>query len=367
MPDAFVATYFDGPSAAGQRVIARREHASLILRREGARGEVARWPLGEVVEFREEKDTGLLVLGCRNTDARLHVIGAGIIRDARDVLPGVRATGLPRRILKRAGLFSATVLGIAALILFVILPALATQIAAMIPPEREVQFGQMLRGQLEREFGADRPGGLICRGTKGEAALRAMTDRVMGRATVPYPLSVVVFDDDLVNAFALPGGHIVLFRGLIDAADHPDEVAAVLAHEIGHVAARDPVRLTLQSAGSAGLLGLVLGDFWGGMLTLGLATSFLEASYSQAAEAAADAYAHRRLNAAGLPPEALATMFERLREAHGDVDGFLGHFMSHPSLADRIEAARSAVVTHAHGAPSLDEAEWAALQTVCSG
>lgn len=365
MPDAFIATYFDGLAASGQRVIARREHASLILTREDTSREVARWPVDEVIEFREHKDTGLLVLGRRSTDARLHVIGAGIIRDARHVLPRLKATGLPRRILKKMAVWGAGTLGAAALILFVILPALATQIAKMIPADREVQFGEMLRGQLEREFGATRPGALICKGTNGEAALQAMTDRVMGRATVPYPLSVVVFDDPLVNAFALPGGHVVVFRGLIDAAEHPDEVAAVLAHEIGHVAARDPVRLALQSAGSAGLIGLVFGDFWGGLLTLGLANQFIEASYSQSAETAADAYAHRRLDAAGLPPEALATLFERLRDEHGEATGVFQYFQSHPSFSDRIDAARAAGRTANSNYPSLDPNGWADLQAIC--
>lgn len=365
MPDAFIATYFDGLMASGQRVIARREHASLILTREETGREVARWAVDEVIEYREHKDTGLLVLGRRSADARLHVIGDGIIRDARHVLPRLKGSGLPRRILKKVGLATAAVGAIAALILFVILPALATQIATMIPREREVQFGQMLRGQLEREFGADRPGGLICQNTDGETALEAMTDRIMGRATVPYPLSVVVFDDPLVNAFALPGGHVVLFKGLIDAADHPDQVAAVLAHEIGHVAARDPVRLALQSAGSAGLMGLVFGDFWGGMLTLGLTNQFIEARYSQSAETAADAYAHRRLNAAGLPPEALATLFERLREKHGEATGVFQYFQSHPSFSDRIDAARTAGRTAQTNDPSLDAAGWAALRAIC--
>lgn len=66
----------------------------------------------------------------------------------------------------------------------------------------------------------------------------------------------------------MPGGLIILFRGLIDAAESSDEVAAVYAHELGHVVARDPTRIALRSAGSIGVLGLLLGDFAGGAVVL---------------------------------------------------------------------------------------------------
>lgn len=365
MPDAFVATYFEGTLAAGLRVIARRDFGTLILTREDTGREVARWAVDEVLEFRERKDTGLLVLGRRHTDARLHVIGSGIIRDARHVLPRLKGTGLPKRILKKAGLMGAGVIASLALIFYVVLPSFAAQVAAMIPPERETMLGATLRGQLERDFGAAKSGDLVCKDENGNAALEAMTARVMGRASLPYPLDVVVFDDALVNAYALPGGHVVLFRGLIDVATHPDEVAAVLAHEIGHVAARDPTQLALQSAGAAAVLALVLGDASGGTMMLAFAHRFFDARYSQAAEIKADAYAHRRLQAAGLPPDALADLFERLRETGGEFDGVLRYFSSHPSLANRIEAAQSAPSPDAAGAASLSPAQWSALQQIC--
>ena len=56
-----------------------------------------------------------------------------------------------------------------------------------------------------------------------------------------------------INAFAVPGGNVVLFEGLLDAARSPEEVAGVLGHEVGHVMNRDPMRLNLRSAGSVGI------------------------------------------------------------------------------------------------------------------
>jgi beta-barrel assembly-enhancing protease len=73
-----------------------------------------------------------------------------------------------------------------------------------------------------------------------------------------------------------------------------------------------------------------------------LVERLIEASYSQGAEAAADAFAHDRLRAADLPPGALATFFDRLRAEHGDAEGFVAHFLSHPQLGDRIARAEAA-------------------------
>ena len=92
------------------------------------------------------------------------------------------------------------------------------------------------------------------------------------------------------NAFALPGGHIYVFQGLIDRAQSPDELAGVLAHEIGHVAHRDGTRTVLQTAGLSFLFGMMLGDFFGGGAVVIAAKTVLRSSYSRRVEAAADTY-----------------------------------------------------------------------------
>ena len=89
---------------------------------------------------------------------------------------------------------------------------------------------------------------------------------------------------------ALPGGHIYVDDGLIAKAQTPDELAGVLAHEIGHVAHRDGTRTVLQTAGLSFLFGMMLGDFVGGGAVVIAARTVLKSSYSRRVEAAADAY-----------------------------------------------------------------------------
>ena len=146
------------------------------------------------------------------------------------------------------------------------------------------------------------------------------------------------------------------------------ELAGVVAHEIGHVISRDPTRHALRSAGSIGVLGLIFGDFAGGAIVLFVTEQLIEAQYSQGAEAEADVFAHDLMQRADLSPAALAVMFERFRTlAGGDAEGFIGHFLSHPRLGDRIAAAREAVPEGFQPRPLLDPGEWRALQGICEG
>jgi len=200
--------------------------------------------------------------------------------------------GMARKIVTRIGLAA----GALVVMLFVILPAMANTLANYIPIEREVAYGKTVVGQMERLLGGTAAEGLSCSDAKGRAALDLMTERLTAPAEMNYDLNVAVFNHPMVNAFAAPGGQIVLMRGLIKEASGPDEVAAVLAHEIGHVEARDTTRAALRTAGSAGLLSMVLGDFAGGSGVLVVAEYTLNASYTREAEALADAFAHDMLD-----------------------------------------------------------------------
>lgn len=156
----------------------------------------------------------------------------------------------------------------------------------------------------------------------------------------------------------------MFFNGLIQAAKSQSEVAAVFAHEMGHVEARDPTRIALRSAGSIGVLGLLFGDFAGGTIVLFLTERLIQADYTREAEAGADVFAHDLLRRTGLPPSGIATFFERLK---GDAEetGLVSHFASHPALGDRIAAAWEATPEGFEAEKVLSKQEWRALQRIC--
>ena len=111
---------------------------------------------------------------------------------------------------------------------------------------------------------------------------------------------------------------MVLFDGLLKKAASPEEVAGVVGHELGHVVNRDPTRLAFRSAGSVGILGMLVGDFTGGGLILVLTERLIAASYSQDAETAADEFAYEILGRAGLPTAPIGDFFDRMSEIVGE-------------------------------------------------
>ncbi|MBW8369819.1 MAG: M48 family metallopeptidase [Thiobacillus sp.] len=136
------------------------------------------------------------------------------------------------------------------------------------------------------------------------------------------------------NAFALPGGTVVVTDQLVKLAQHDQEVLAVIAHELGHVERRHSLRLALQSIGAGVLLVAITGDIGSfSDLAAGLPSLLLQSGYSRDMEREADGYALRWLNAACIPPRRFADILNRLNKTTPDAVGLLS---SHPGTADRI-------------------------------
>ena len=332
------------------------------------------WPLDAIRGLADHARTDQLVL-CLRADASLD---SALIRTARltvddpemisiltRLCPNLKrrdmARGTGRKVVTRVGLAA----GALGLMIFVILPAMANTLAILIPIEREIAYGKTVVKQVERLLGGKAAGGLACSGADGRAALDQMTERLTQAGDLSYDLNIAVLDHEMVNAFAAPGGQIVILRGLIDRAGGPDEIAAVLAHEIGHVEARDTTRNALRAAGSAGLLALVLGDFAGGSAVVVAAEYTLNASYTREAEAAADVFALDLLEASGTDAEAMATFFDGLEGLERLMPDLPIYLSSHPDTADRAGAARVFAQQQDATQPILDDAQWKALRTIC--
>ncbi|MDA8906202.1 M48 family metallopeptidase [Planktomarina temperata] len=253
-----------------------------------------------------------------------------------------------------------------ALMIFVIVPALAGQLAVLIPPEREAKVGSAVLRQIERLFSEQEAGDWYCTNFEGQMALEQMVQALQQGQEFPYPIQVGVVDHEMINAFALPGGHIIVMRGLIEMAEAPEHLAAVLAHELGHVAQRDPIEQALRAAGTAGLLSLVLGDATGGTVLALAGETLITAKNSRAVEARADDFALAQLAQAGVFPEALAEFFELLLEEMGDPAYDMGWISSHPPSAARAAHAREAVQTARSYQKSISSQEWQAIQKICA-
>ena len=140
------------------------------------------------------------------------------------------------------------------------------------------------------------------------------------------------------NAFALPGGTIVVTDQLLAVVTQPDEILAILAHEAGHVEHRHGLRSAVESVGVLAALTLMTGD--ASSLTLALPVALANASYSREHEREADRFAYTALQAQGLSPCLLGYGLQRievsLKQQHGDAAISSGSwFASHPATTER--------------------------------
>lgn len=368
--------YFDGQTGARLDVEVRLDTGAgtLALLHPDLPAGKRVWPLAHLRKLQDAARSDRMTLALRAEDAedapmvdlpRLTLTDPHLIARIERNAPALSRRGIRRgtgtRIAARLGLAA----GALALMLFVILPGLAGSLAQIIPPEREARWGRAVVSQIERFLGGSELGGLACTAPQGVAALERMRARLASGTELGYDLTITVFDHDMINAFAAPGGQIVLMRGLLEAASGPDEVAGVLAHEIAHVESRDVTRNTLRAAGSAGLLSLVLGDFAGGTLAVVLAEATLSASYTRAAETAADSYALAMLADAQVSSAGLADFFARIGEMQGGL-ALPEYLSSHPGLDGRARRAE-AFADGQHGTrPVITQADWEALQAICA-
>ena len=298
------------------------------------------------------------------TTARLTIDDAEVLTLLKRLCPDLERRDMARGTVRKVVLWSGGAVGAIAAMIFVILPALADTLAEYIPVEREVAWGKTVVGGMGRFLGSD-TATLTCTNPEGLRALNAMTERLTEGTPIEYDLTIAVFDHPMVNAFAAPGGHIVLMRGLIEKADGPDEVAGVLGHEIGHVESRDVTRNALRSAGSAGLLSLVLGDLAGGGAAVLIAEWTLNASYTREAEAAADIYALEMLDESGTDAAGMADFFDKIADLQEGGPSLPEYLSTHPESHFRAQLARDFAQGQGVTTPILTDREWRALRNIC--
>ena len=246
-------------------------------------------------------------------------------------------------------------------------PVLTSRLMPYIPLSVEQKLGNAVDKEVAASLDTRHLGaGFVCGAGPGQTQGRAALDKLIGKlaaaAALPFPLHVDVVRRPEPNAFALPGGHIYVYEGLIDKAQSADELAGVLAHEMGHVAHRDGTRTVLQTAGLSFLFGMMLGDFVGGGAVVIAARTVLKSSYSRRVEAAADAFSVALISDAGGDPHALGAILARIVS---DKNEGMKILLDHPETKDRIIAI-NAVVASGATTPLLDAADWSALKMICA-
>jgi len=248
---------------------------------------------------------------------------------------------------ERWGVALAGVAVIAAILLsgyFYGLPAAAEHLAAKIPIETEQALGREALAWMDsnkwfRQTSLDKD-----RQKKIREGFEGLISNLPLRASYRLEFRDSHFTGP--NAFALPGGSIVITDDMVKAAVSREEVLAVLAHEIGHVELHHTMRSVLQNSAVAVAVATVTADAASlSAAVAGLPALLAQTKYSREFEAEADDYAFRLLRQRNYPPAAFASLMERLEKKYEKGQHALDFISTHPSTAERVKRARASEPT----------------------
>ena len=357
-------SYFDGERAARREVDVELATGGVrILETAPVGRELAFWPYGALRPVDERTGDGPIRIRSDTGRGRLVIESPALVAalSARAPRLGARAPGEVRLGLRWGGLF---VLSIAVLLatLWYGLPRFAEEAARFVPRQWETDFGKSLVEPVLRAFARLDDTGEVafCTAPGGVESLAELTRR-LAPAESPYRFVVRVVNLEMVNAFALPGGQILIAEGLLRAAESPDEVAGVLAHEMGHVLHRHSTAAIIEGLGLAFLFGALLGDVGTGAIT-GAGEVLVGLSFRREAEAEADDRALALLERAGMSSRGLTDFFERMQRTSRDGPAVLRFLSTHPPNEVRRRTFERGATARP---PSLDKAAWTSLKAIC--
>jgi len=353
-PSAGAGVYFDGASARRRQVSIKLGNHLEIL--EGDRL-VDIWPYADI--RRADAAPGALRLRsvAARELARLEITDEGFAKAIVARCRLIDGDGVSRGGVTTIIAWSLAAAVSLALIAIYGVPLAADRITPFIPYSLEQRFGEATANQVRIAFGKR-----ICSNSQGLAALDKLTSKLTSAGGLAEPIQVTVLDSRIPNAFALPGGRVYLLSAILDKADNSDELAGILAHELGHVAHRDGLREMISSGGTAFLIGLLFGDVAGSGAVVFGGRALLTSAYSRSAEAGADAFAAKVLKRLGRSPAPLGEFLLRLTGKENE--GVVALLASHPLTQDRLAALKAADAP-VSAPPLIDDKEWRALKGVC--
>ena len=223
-----------------------------------------------------------------------------------------------------------------------------------IPVEWEQQLGE----SAYRDFLSHQE---VMKEGPAVTALGEMTQRMTAQIPdSPYKFEVTVVKSDVVNAFALPGGYVVVFTGLMKKAESGEEVAGVLSHELNHVLQRHGLERIVKSLGIMTVAAIVFGNQQGlvGMMKQ-LGVELFTLKFGREQETEADLTGLQLLQRAKIDPAGMITFFERLSEKD---EGRKEWLSTHPMSAARAERLKAELEALPKTSPKPFSFEWKQVQ-----
>ncbi len=363
----FAGDFFDGKVGEKQRAQVVIGAAGLNITTVRA---TAHWPYADLAIDRAQAET--IRIGNRRHEGAVLILPRAAAPALEAAAPETY-TGVQAR--RRTAALIASLVGGASVVaagLFIGVPAAAGPLARATPAQFEQRIGHNLAAQITTFM---KP----C-GDDAATARIAQTINDMAEAgDAGFPITFRFVDSRAPNAFALPGGQVMATSGLLAAiGDDQEAFFAVMAHEIGHVRARDGMQAVYRNAGLGMALEFITGGSGVAQQLVLVGGQLNQLRHTRRQEAAADAAAAEIMIAADMDPAALARAFDAITRHASKIEdskskkkepaksskALPSWLRSHPQTEGRKEFALSQA--KAGGPPPLPAAEWRQASSACN-
>lgn len=351
------ARFADGRAAVTYAASCDIEPDALVIR---VGAGTLRWPYADLA--RADDGNGTIILKRKPDTGERVILDTAAETPLRPVAPALftpRAQGVesPGVVVILSGIAAS----LAALFLIGV-PMAAEPIAQAMPQGYRDRISELTWQQVNSSM-------VECTGPRavaGQTALYELANRLDAHLSPDLRDNVDVFvmQADVPNAFALPDDSIIITDQLIAFAEGPDELAGVIAHELGHVEGRHVLTTLIQRLGAGVFFDVVFGGAGLGQAFAIGSSSIASMSFSREYETDADARGLDMMERAHIDPHATAALFERIAAAFPAEDQIPPLLRSHPAHADRAAAARARA--SGGSTPSLTAAEWQAVRSMCA-
>ena len=329
MTTVFEGNYFNGASAKVNTVFITLKPNQIVLYAED-QSIVRNISESELNKAEFIGSDRILIRLNEKTGELLDVTSAEFVRTFKEAFPNISGKNFLEKVADSGwkGIIGIVVLLLGAIagLYFFVVPFFGEMSARFIPQQYEEQLGEAVYGNMIQTYTID------------SAKTKLVNELVKDiDFQTPYNLKMVVVDFDQKNAFAMPGGYIIIYSGIIDEMQNHSELLGLLAHEVSHVNHRHSLRSIFRSLSSYIFISVLLNDV-NGITTVLLdnINNFKGLSYSRKLEKEADIEGLKILYHNQIDPKGMVKLFEVLMK-EGDMPGQLEFLSSHPLTTKRIE------------------------------
>lgn len=233
---------------------------------------------------------------------------------------------------KRIALVIATIVAFIVCSYLYFIPFIAVKVVENLPTSYDEELGEYVFEQMSESLEIDSFETIL---------VNEYAEKIDFNTT--YPIQIHVVKGDMVNAFALPGGHVVVYEGILKKMQHKEELAALLAHEVSHVNHRHSIKSIAKTLSSYLFLSVITSDVNGiTSVLVSNADMFNSLTYSRSLEEEADTEGLKILYDNKIDQRGFVYLFETLQEANEGGIGDIELISTHPLTADRIARAKEA-------------------------